>query len=62
MKVKKKDVPKNIYKPTTENVKFFIRVKRFIIKKRLKVSKNPEIYYYCISTKDDTQNINNKGL
>ena len=59
-RISKKDAPINIYKPTMENISFFNRQKKCIIKKRLKVSKNPLICYYWFAPKDDAENINDE--
>ena len=58
-RLRKKEAPKNIYKLTTENVSFFNREKKFIVKKRLKGIENPVIYYYWIAPEDDVEKTKN---
>ena len=55
--VKKKDAPKNLYKPTTENIVFFNKDKKFVIKKKLNVCGSPPNYYYWISDENNDNEI-----
>ena len=47
--LKKKDAPENLNELTTQNISFFNRDRKFIIKKRLKIFDSPLIYYYWIA-------------
>ena len=56
---KKKDVPGNLYKSTTENIPFFNRDQIFIVRKVLPTENS---YYYWILKTRDGKIINNKFL
>lgn len=56
-RLKKKDAPKNLYKPTTKKIDFFNKDKKFIIKKKLNVCGSPPNYYYWISDENNDNEI-----
>ena len=47
--LKKKDAPENLNELTTQNISFFNRDRKFIIRKRLKIFDSPLIYYSWIA-------------
>lgn len=59
-RLKKKDASKNLYKPTTENIIFFNKDRKFIIKKQLKVYNSPLIYYYWIADENSEKFIDKR--
>ena len=58
-RLRKKDVPSNLYKSTTKNTPFFNRNELFIVRKVVPVDNT---YYYWISKTGDSKLINNKFL
>ena len=60
-RLRKTDTPKNIYKSQQQMFVFLVE-KKIIIKKRLKVSDNPLIYYYWIAPEDDVEKIKKEGF
>ena len=59
-RIRKKDAPKNMYKPTMENISFFNREKKLLVQNRLKVNNTLLIYYFWFAPEDDAENINDK--
>ena len=58
-RLKKKDLPGNLYKSTTKNIPFFNRDQIFIVRKVLPTENS---YYYWILKTTDGKIINNKLL
>ena len=54
-RIKKKDAPGRLYKPTTQNKSFFNKDKIFIVKKRVKTISN-DWYYWVAEEKSDKIN------
>ena len=54
-RIKKKDVPGKLYKPTTQNKSFFNKGKIFIVKKRVQTISN-DWYYWVAEEKSDKIN------
>ena len=54
-RIKKKDVPGKLYKPTTPNKSFFNKDKIFIVKKRVQTISN-DWYYWVAEEKPDKIN------
>ena len=54
-RIKKKDAPGKLYKPTKQNKSFFNKDKIFIVKKRVKIISN-DWYYWVAEEKSDKTN------
>ena len=59
-RLRKKDAPRNLYKSTKENISFFNREKKIIIKKILNVSDERTVYYYWVAPEQDLDKIRNE--
>ena len=57
-RLKKKDAPGNLYKPSIENMPFFNRNRIFTIYKRAKLNNGTYLYW----VKEDSKKINGRSL